>query len=112
MAKFLVLYNSTVSSEELMAGSTPEQMQSGMDAWMKWSDKCGSAIIELGTPLGNGKRVTQGGVSGTDTQVSGYSVMQGETIDDVTALLAGHPHFMTPGEPTIDVLEYMLIPGM
>jgi hypothetical protein len=95
-----------------MASSTPEQAQAGMDAWMKWAEKCGDAIVDLGSPLGTAKRVTPGGVSDSPSQAGGFSVLQGDSIDDVTALLADHPHFMTPGDPSIDVSEYLPIPGM
>jgi len=112
MAKFMVLYLSTVSSEELMSSSTPEQMQAGMDAWMAWAGKAGDAIVDLGSPLGAPKKVTAGGVADSDSQVSGYSVLEAGSIADATALVEGHPHFMTPGEPSIVVLEYMALPGM
>jgi hypothetical protein len=112
VAKFMVLYNSTVSSADLMANSTPEQMKAGMDAWMAWADKCGDAIVDLGAPVGNGKHIANGGVSDSSSQASGFSVMQGDSIDDITGLLMDHPHFMTPGEPSIDVLAYMEMPGM
>lgn len=112
MTKFMVLYKSTVSSYDLMSAATPEQVQAGMEAWMAWSEKCGDAIVDLGTPLGGAKQVTTAGVSDSGSQLSGFSVLQGESIDDVTALLEGHPHFLTPGEPSIVVLEYMPIPGM
>jgi hypothetical protein len=37
MKKFMVLYMaSTADFEKAMKGSTPEQHQKGMDAWMKW----------------------------------------------------------------------------
>jgi hypothetical protein len=112
MAKFLVIYNAAVTSEELMASSTPEQAQAGMDAWMQWAQKCGDAIVDLGSPLGTGKRVTPGSVADSPSQAGGFSVMQGDSIDDVTGLLADHPHFMTPGDPSIDVFEYLALPGM
>src|SRR5215469_4044535 len=44
MTKFLVLYHSTTSVQEQMASATPEQMKAGMDAWMAWDKKAGSAV--------------------------------------------------------------------
>jgi hypothetical protein len=41
MPKFLVLYNSSVPANELMTSATPEQVQSGMDAWTQRPEKWG-----------------------------------------------------------------------
>lgn len=108
----MVLYKSTASSAELMATSTPEQMQAVMDAWMAWAQRCGDALVDLGSPLQPAKKVAGGAVSDSSSKIAGFSVLQGESVDDVTALLVDHPHFMTPGEPSLVVLEYLPVPGM
>ena len=112
MPKYLVLYKSTTTSEELMANSTPEQMEAGMQAWMEWSQRTGDALLDLGSPLGNGKKVTTDGATDGGAHIGGYSVLQADSIDEATALVKDHPHFMTPGDSAILVLEYMPIPGM
>lgn len=112
MPKYMVLYNSTVPSAELMDQSTPEQMQAGMDAWMEWAGKSGEALLDMGSPLGAAKAVTADSVSDAESQVSGFSVLEADSIDEATALVQGHPHFQTPGQPSILVLEYLPVPGM
>jgi hypothetical protein len=37
MEKYLVLYRSKMTMGEQMAGSTPEEMKAGMDAWMAFA---------------------------------------------------------------------------
>ncbi len=112
MPKYMVLYNSTVSSTDLMSQATPEQMKEGMDAWMAWAAKCGDALVDMGSPLGRGATVAAGSVSPTESPVAGFSVLETDSMDEATALVQGHPHFMTPGEPSILVLEYLPMPGM
>ena len=51
MTKYLVLYQSSGSAAAQMATATPEQMQAGMQAWMSWAKKAGSALVDLGQPL-------------------------------------------------------------
>ena len=51
MTKYLVLYRSTMTADEQMAQSTPEQAQAGMDAWMAWAAQAGDVIVDLGMPL-------------------------------------------------------------
>jgi len=105
MKKFMVLYQAPLSAQEQMGKATPEQQKAGMDAWMAWSKKAGSAIVDLGQPLGNAQAVAKtGGTSKGTTTVAGYSVMQAESMAELSKVLADHPHFMMPGG-TIEVLE-------
>jgi hypothetical protein len=107
MKKFIILYKSDQSPEEMMRNSTPEQMKSGMDMWMQWSTKAGSSIVDLGNPLGNGQIVTKSGGTKAPIGVSGYSLMQAESMDEVKTKLKDHPHFMSQGMSTIEVYEIM-----
>ena len=78
-----------------------------MDMWMKWNDKAGKAVVDLGAPLGMGRTVTNSGNSKAPQGVSGYTIMEAESMDKVVSLLKDHPHFMTPGMSTIEVYEAM-----
>ena len=111
MKKFLVLYRAPIASFDQMMQATPEQAKAGMDAWMAWAKKAGSAIVDLGSPVGNGSSVVRTSVSAGTTKIGGYSVLQGESMKTVTKLLEDHPHFMIPGA-TIEVLEVLALPGM
>ena len=104
MKKFVVLYQGSIPAEEFMAKATPEQAKAGMDAWMAWANKAGSAIVDLGAPLGRGASVAPNAVGRGTTKVGGYSILQAASIDAVNKLLEGHPHFMAPGA-SIEVLE-------
>jgi len=110
MKKFMVLYTSSSNASEQMAKATPEQAKAGMEAWMAFAKKAGSAVIDLGSPLGNGWKQTPAPAT-VDTRVSGFSIMQAESADKLKALLKEHPHFMMPGN-AIEVLEYLPLPGM
>lgn len=105
MKKFMVLYQAPISAQEQMSKATPEQQKAGMDAWMAWSKKAGSALVDMGQPLGNAQAVAKGGgASKGTTTVAGYSIMQAESMAELSKALADHPHFMMPGG-TIEVLE-------
>ena len=114
MPKYMVLYESTVSPDDLMEQSTPEQMQAGMDAWMVWAQKCGDALIDLGSPIAGaaGRRVTADSTSASDSPIAGFSVVEAGSVDEAASLVEGHPHLMTPGAPSILLLEYLPLPGM
>ena len=111
MKKFLVLYKAPASSFEQMMKASPEQQKAGMDAWMAWSKKAASSIVDMGAPLGKSLRVSKTSASPTTNDLGGYSVLQAESKEALAETLKGHPHFMTP-EGTIEVVEVMAIPGM
>jgi len=108
MKKFLVLYHTPVAAREQMAKATPEQAKAGMDAWMAWSGRSGSAIVDLGAPVA--AAATIGGNSRAG-DVGGYSILQAESIDAAKKLFDGHPHLMLSGA-SIEVLEFLPMPGM
>ena len=106
-----MLYRAPISAYGQMRQSTPEQQKAGMEAWMAWAGRAGAALVDLGAPLGKGIHVTGDGASASPNDLGGYSVMQGESADDVARLLDGHPHLGLPGG-FIEVIEIVPIPGM
>ncbi|MEP7052989.1 MAG: hypothetical protein ABJB12_21675 [Pseudomonadota bacterium] len=111
MKKFLVLYKAPTSSFEQMRSATPEQQKAGMEAWLTWSKKAASTIVDMGGPLGKSLRVTPAGASPSSNDLGGYSVLQAESQEALAEVLKGHPHFMTP-EGSIEVVQLIPIPGM
>ena len=61
MKNCLVLYHAPAPTFEKMHDATPEQMKAGMEPWMAWAQRCGSHLVDMGTPLGGGHKVTPGG---------------------------------------------------
>ena len=49
-------------------------------------------------------------VSGTH-KVGGYSILQGESLEEISKLLDGHPHFHSPNA-SVEVREFLSMPGM
>lgn len=111
MKKFLVLYKAPTSAFEQMQKATPEQQKAGMDAWMAWSKKAASSIVDMGAPLGKSLLVTKAGPAPASNQLGGFSIMQAESKEALAASLQGHPHFMMP-DGSIEVIEYLPMPGM
>jgi len=107
MKKYLVLYRSSESSGEMMAESTPEQRQAGMDAWMAWFGRVGDAVVDVGAPLGDEQQLGSGGA-----HVTGFTILQADSEDAAVGLLEDHPHLQMPGDSSIEVLEFLPVPGM
>jgi len=110
MAKYMVLYRSSTPPRDQMANLSPEQAKAGMEAWMTWAGKAGSAIVDLGAPVQSVGSVGKGGSSGQ--QVCGFSILEADSKGAIEKMLDGHPHFMSPGDNSIEILEFLPVPGM
>jgi hypothetical protein len=110
MKKFIVIYHAPVSAMEQIKDATPEEMQKGMEPWETWAKKCGSGLVDMGTPLGGGQKLTLSGSSPSDKDVVGYSILQAADMEEAKALLAGHPHLEWTGGCEIEVHESMPLP--
>lgn len=110
MKKFIVIYHMPQSAMEGMKNVSPEDMKKGMESWMVWAKKCGSGLVDMGTPLANGQKVTKDGTSPSNAGVVGYSILQAESMEDAVAMLKGHPHLEWADGCEIEVHESMPLP--
>jgi hypothetical protein len=87
MAKFLVTYHGGQQPD------SPEAAQRVMSAFMAWSQKTGSALVDPGAPLGPAKVVSSKAVTdGTaDGPCGGYSIIEAADLDAAVALVTDHP---------------------
>jgi hypothetical protein len=110
MKKFMAFYVAPMSVMQQLAQSTPEQTKAGMQAWMAWSKKNAKSVVDLGAPLGKGKRVAKSGAKNSASEITGYSILQGSSLAGITKIFTGHPHLKLPGA-SIEVIEVMPTPG-
>ena len=84
MAKFLFVYR---DNPETMSQPSPEEMQQVMEAWGKWFQELGSAIIDPGDALmPEGKVLREGTVTDgpfieAKELLGGYSVVEADSLD-------------------------------
>jgi hypothetical protein len=112
MPKYLILYRSATSAEDRMAAASAEEQKAGMDAWMQWKNKVEAADVkfEFGMPVQIRKHVADAVTDGK-SDVTGYSTMEGDSVDEVVGNLRDHPHLKETGN-SIDVLEMLRMEGM
>jgi hypothetical protein len=115
MEKFLITYHvSAEAMQQQMANSSPEEKAKGMEARMQWAQRVGNKMADMGAPLINGQSVgVDGSFRNSDKQVSGYSIIMADNLEEARSLVKGHPHLAgwNP-EATIEVHESMPLPGM
>jgi hypothetical protein len=113
MKKFIVIYHAPMDAIIQMADSSEEDQAKGMEAWMEWAQKCGDKLVDLGSPLMNGQALSPGGGSSpSEKGVTGYSVLQAESMDAAKKLLQSHPHLGWNAACSIELHETMPLPGM
>ena len=107
MNKYLVIYYAPAEAMATMATAIPEEKEAGMGAWMAWKEKAGDAVVNFGAPLMPGQNSTNGNDwTASNNEVSGYSVLQAESMEALQALCVDHPHLQSPGA-TLGLHEVM-----
>lgn len=112
MKKFIVIYHAPKGAIEKMANVNPVEAKKGMEPWFIWAKGVGSGMVDLGTPLGNGMKVTKSGTTPSDKEVVGYSILQANSMYRAVEMLKGHPHLDWVDGCEIEVHESLSLPGM
>jgi hypothetical protein len=92
MKKFLFLYMGGMETK------SPEDGKKIMEAWMAWFGRVGDKVVDGGAPLGSRKTVGTG-----TTGVTGYSLINADSLEAAIKLTDNHPHIMSGG--SIEVCE-------
>ncbi len=115
MQKFIVLYCMPVAGLEAWM-KIPEQdrkaeedrLKAKWDAWMATHK---GMMTGPTAGVGKTKRVTTQGASDAKNDVMLYSIVQGESQEEIAKAFEGHPHLEIPGS-WIDVSAVNFLPGM
>jgi len=111
MAKYVFIYHAPMTPADAMP-PTPEQMEAVMGQWNAWAAKVGDRMVDFGTPLAGGTRVTTSGTSPSTRDVAGYSILEADDLDGALDLARSHPHLNMPGGCEIEIHEAQAVPGM
>ena len=110
MKQFMVTYHAPASAMEQMAQmgtASAEEQKEAMGPWVAWAERCGSALVDQGSPLMGGQTLSKSGSSPSDKGVVGYSILQAEDMQAAKALLQDHPHLDWVAGGEIEVYESM-----
>ena len=98
MANFVLIFH---------GGSMPEGEAEGaavMAAWTAWFTKLGSAVVDQGNPISNHRTIApDGSVSEPASDVSGYSIISADSLEEAVALAKGCPVLV--GGASLEVAE-------
>jgi hypothetical protein len=112
MPRYIVLYRARAPSRSGFTSATPQEAALGLQAWVDWAHKLGSALVDPGKPLGNPMRVTPDGVQSTESDIIGMSILQATSMHDALAMTKDHHHLTWAPSCDILVLEEVPIPEL
>ena len=98
MAKFVYVYTGGQMAD------TPEAQEQAMQAWGAWFGTLGDKITDMGNPFGASATVKSGGSSeGGASRLTGYSVVEAESLDEAAVKADGCPILQSGGN--VEVYE-------
>ncbi len=110
MAKYMIMYKGEATD---MSDMTEAQVGEVMAAWGAWMEKVGPALADIGTPFGPGTSIVDNGTIGTATSLTGYSIVEADSMEAAQALASDHPYLSEGrGSFAIDVYELLPVPMM
>jgi len=87
------------------------RLQEGVAAWKSWAEKHHNAIVSMGGPLGQTKKVSSCGIEDTSNEMTAFTVVRADSRESAAKLFDKHPHFtIFPGE-SIEIMPILPIPG-
>lgn len=87
----------------------PEEGARHRAEWMAWVQGLGEAVVNPGMPLSGTKSVTTSGVSDSSSTMSGFSIVEADSIDAAIEIARSCPFLKIDG--TIDVSEVIQMGG-
>ena len=102
MPKYMFIYHGGKGPE------TPEEGQRVIAAWGAWMQGLGGNLVDGGNPAGPSMTLTTSGAQegGGANPVSGYSLVQADSMDHAMELGKDCPIFLTDGA-SIEIAEAM-----
>ena len=108
MKKFLILSYATLDAMIKKSNKTPDEMIEEMKQWFAWKDKYDLQVVDIGTPLVNGRQVQMdGNTVGSTKEINGYMMIQAESREDALTLLKESPLFPYDEGCSIEMHECM-----
>ena len=83
--------------------ASPEEQQKAMETWMSWFGTLGDAVVDGGAPFGPSAVIRPDGAVSQDApaQLSGYSVVTADSLEDATSKAKGCPVLSNGGSVEI-----------
>ena len=110
MSQFMMVYKGEATD---MSDMSEEEAGAVMAKWAEWMQGVGSALTDMGMPFGPSSSIVDDGSAGTAAPLTGYSIVEADSMDAARALADGHPFLIEgKGNYAVDLYELMPVPMM
>jgi hypothetical protein len=108
MSKYIMIYKGEATDT---ADMTEEQAGEVMAKWGAWIGTVGNALVDVGSPFGEGLSAVDDGSTATPVPLSGYSIVEAESLTAARGLANGHPYLGEgAGNFAIEIFELTPVP--
>jgi hypothetical protein len=108
MSQYIMIYKGESTDT---ADMTEEQASEVMAKWGAWIGTVGEALVDIGSPLGQGVSLVDDGSTTAPVALAGYSIVEAANLEAAQDLADGHP-FLSEGAGNfaIEIFEMMPVP--
>lgn len=106
MSKFMMIYKGEATDTADMSEADAAAV---MAKWAAWMGKVGPALADVGTPFGPGSSVVDDGSTGAAISLTGFSVIEAESLAEARSLAGGHP-YLSDGGGNFSIEIYPMLP--
>lgn len=107
MKKFMVIYHAPDEAVAQMSHATTEQIIEATKPWMAWKAANEENIIDFGSRLIPGEsRSANVEWQSSSTGATGFSIVQGSSLEEVKELLNNHPQLAWDPKCSVSVYEF------
>ena len=106
MSRYMLIYNGKATDPSQMS---PEDAAKVMDGWRTWMGTVGAALVDVGTPFGQGTSIVDDGSSADAIELSGYSIVEAGSLAEAQARAQRHP-VLSEGKGNYAVEVYEMLP--
>lgn len=108
MSRYIMIYKGEATDTSDM---TEEQAGEVMAKWGAWMGTVGDALVDVGSPFGEGISAVDDGSTAIPVPLSGYSVVEAENLGVARQLSEGHPYLSEgAGDFAIEIFELTPVP--
>jgi hypothetical protein len=108
MSRYMLIYKGEATDPSQMS---PDDAAKVMDGWRAWMGTVGPALVDVGTPFGQGTSVVDDGSSGKAIALSGFSIVEAGSLDEARSHAASHPYLSEgKGNYAVEVYEMLPVP--
>ena len=107
MAKFIYLYRGPATP---LANRTPAEEAGRAAAFGAWTEKAGTALVDVGSPFGSGGSVRDDGTEGPAGGLIGYTIVEAGDLAAAKALTDGLPFLFLSdrdGRCAVEIFELL-----